>query len=432
MQDNDEALNSDAECKNATAGGEARADLPVMGTPGLALRVTKAGAKSWSLRYRRQSDGKLRRLTLGSYPDVTLKDARARARDARNDVSGGEDPANAKRERRAAETFDDLFNYWYDGHAKRKLSAHAEEKVRYEQHIKPGLGEVAARDLRRQDVARVRDGVADASGPVQSNRTLALVNRILNYAVEEDLLEVNVAARMRKAGDEKPRERVLTDEELLALWHELDRCEHWQPTPEWGGMGRPTSLAIVRAIRLLVLTGQRRGEVIGAVAGELALDGKPPIWTIPGARTKNGELHRVPLAPMALYEIRRAMAEAAPAGGKPTFAFPSPKLDEGATRPDAVTKAMHRLCDRIGLKGVGPHDLRRTVGTGLARLRVPPDIRSLVLNHTRDRSSSETTRVYDRHGYDDEKLEALTKWETHVRAVVSGVAANVVAMPART
>ena len=97
-----------------------------------------------------------------------------------------------------------------------------------------------------------------------------------------------------------------------------------------------------------------------------------------------------------------------------------------------MTKAMHRLCARIGLDGVGPHDLRRTVGTGLAKLRVPPDIRSLVLNHTRDRSSSETTRVYDRHGYDDEKLEALTKWEVHVHVIVAGAGANVVAMPART
>ena len=427
-------ISSDKQCANARTS-KVQEDMPVTSVPGLALRVTQDGKKTWTLRYYRQSDGKRRRMTLGGYPAMGLSEAREAARDHVRAAGKGEDPANAKRERREAETFDDLFVYWYDGHAKRKLSAHAEEKVRYEHHIKPALGEIAARDLRRQDVAKVRDDVADASGPVQSNRVLALVNRILNYCVEEDVIEANIAARMRKAGEEKPRERVLTDEELLALWRELDRCEHWRPMPERGGMGRPTSLAIIRAVRLLVLTGQRRGEVIGAAASELALDGKPPTWTIPGERTKNGELHRVPLAPMALYEFRRAMAEAGeglPKDKKPAFAFPSPKLDDGATRPDAVTKAMHRLCARIGLDGVGPHDLRRTVGTGLAKLRVPPDIRSLVLNHTRDRSSSETTRVYDRHGYDDEKLEALTKWEVHVHVIVAGAGANVVAMPART
>ena len=191
-------------------------------------------------------------------------------------------------------------------------------------------------------------------------------------------------------------------------------------------MGRPVSLAIVRCIRLMLLTGQRRAEVIEAPIAELALNDRQPVWTIGTERAKNDLPHRVPLAPMAAFELRRAVTEAqeaAPASGNGAFVvFPSLANWREPIGPAAVTKAMHRLCKRIGIERAGPHDLRRTVGTGLAKLRVSPDIRSLVLNHTRGRSSSETTRVYDRHGYDDEKLEALGAWEAHVRALVSGAA----------
>ena len=186
------------------------------------------------------------------------------------------------------------------------------------------------------------------------------------------------------------------------------------------------STTMIRCIRLCLLTGQRRSEVIGIALSELSLTGAA-VWTIPATRSKNGLPHRVPLAPMALLEVRRALAdatEAAGKGGKPKFLFPSPD-GGGPITANAVTRAMHRLCKRLGMAIAGPHDLRRTVGTGMAKLRVTPDIRSLVLNHTRGRSSSETTRVYDRHGYDDEKLEALAKWEAHVRALVSvGAAEN--------
>ena len=105
-------ITADKQCEHATTGGKRRVDIPVQGTPGLALRVTADGVKSWSLRYRRQSDHRLRRQTLGSYPDVKLADARERARKARNEVSDGNDPAGAKQARRAADTFQGLAEQW--------------------------------------------------------------------------------------------------------------------------------------------------------------------------------------------------------------------------------------------------------------------------------------------------------------------------------
>jgi len=434
-------ISTDKQAKYATSGGKPRIDIPVSGVEGLVLRVTSAGHKSWAMRYYVSAGTKpmgakgqdaagqpasntqweRRRITLGDYASTPLKTARDRARAARREVELGNDPARKKQTDRQAVTFGGLFDYWYERHAERKLDTADFEKRRFERHMASRIGSVTAAKLKRQHVAGVRDDVAVCAGPVESNRVLALINRVLNFAVDEELIEVNVAARMRKAGDEKPRTRVLSDEELIRLWTELDRCERWQPKPGTGAMGRPMPLAMVRAIRLLILLGQRRTEVIGAAVSELKLDSEP-VWTVPAGRTKNGELHRVPLPPMAVFEYRRALAEAfAESGqksGQTAFVFPSAKVDGQHIRGDAVTKALQRVCRRIGIEGVGPHDLRRTVGTGLAKLRVTPDIRSLVLNHVRGRRASETTRVYDQHGYDDEKLEALLKWENHVRNTV--------------
>ena len=434
-------VSTDRECA-AVRTDKHRQDFRVGGVPGLYLRVTKSGHKTWTLRYR-TGGNRERRLTLGTYPETKLAAARHDAISAINDVNKGEDPSADRAALRAGKTFADLFAYWYDRHAKRKLDAHVEELSRYTQHLDRHLGKLPMADFKRADVATMRDYVFDNSGPVQSNRCLALVNRILNFALEEDLIEANPAARMRKAGKEKPRERVLSDEEIIKLWRELAEAEAWQPQivegtadktigtkVSTGAMGRPLSLGIIRCIRLLLLTGQRRAEVIETQIAELALSDKQPMWTIASDRAKNDLPHRVPLAPMAAFEMRRAVADAhtaAPANSNGVFVvFPSPANWREPIGPAAVTKAMHRLCKRIGIERAGPHDLRRTVGTGLAKLRVTPDIRSLVLNHTRGRSSSETTRVYDRHGYDDEKLEALAKWEAHVRALVSvGVVDNV-------
>jgi integrase len=414
-------LSTDKQCEHASTD-KVQADFKVKGSPGLALRITSAGHKSWTLRYRR-ADGKQRRLTLGTYPEVSLKEARERTRQAMNEVSGGDDPATAKQDRRHAETFGDLFEYWYTSHAEPNLDRPELERERYDYHLKAALGGISAKELRKPDISKVRDAIAKTA-PVQSNRVLALINRVLNYAVAEDLIEFNPAHRMRKAGPEQPRDRVLSDAELAKVWQSLDEAEHWKPTPGEGARGRTLSLTMVRALRLLLLTGQRRGEVIGTAASEVDLVGG--LWTISKERAKNGVAHRVPLAPLALFQFRRAMAESAELPSKhAAWAFPSDKVDGEHTREDAVTKAGARLFARLKIEGATVHDLRRTVGTGMARLKVSKEIREKVLNHTRGAKGSMTTAVYDRHGYDDEKLEALAKWEAYVRKVVGLTAENV-------
>lgn len=118
------------------------------------------------------------------------------------------------------------------------------------------------------------------------------------------------------------------------------------------------------ALRLPLLTGQRRSEVVEARKSELQLDGSVPVWMIPGERTKNGLLHRLPLCPMAADEFRKAV-DASPA--KSPFVFPSAENPLRTTvTPMAITRAMARVVAELKIAKVSPHDLRRTVGTEMA------------------------------------------------------------------
>jgi integrase len=168
-------------------------------------------------------------------------------------------------------------------------------------------------------------------------------------------------------------------------------------------------------LRLLLLTGQRRGEVVEAERSEFELEGPEPVWTIPGARTKNGLLHRLPLCPMAAAEFRKAL-KAGPKDSR--FVFPSPEDPETPISAAAVTRAMARLIVELKIPTVSPHDLRRTVGTELARLGLPVHVRSLVLNHS-PMSRGITDAVYNRYAYDKEKRGALGAWEKELKRLLS-------------
>jgi integrase len=406
-------ITSDIACSHAKTD-KGQEEFAVAGMPGLALRVSNDGRRVWTLRYR-TAHRQQRRMTLGTYPSTTLKAARERTRELLADVARGGDPSRVKREQRDDATFEDLFNFWFEDHAKPKLARPHDEKHRYGLHLQKALGSIVAKTLTRHEVKAVFKRITMQAGPVQANRSLELVIRVLNHAVDEELLAVNPVPRLAK-NIEKPRERVLSDDELVLFWRELERMESWRPEPGTGARGKPLSRSLIRAIRILILTGQRRGEVISAELPELRLAGEP-VWELPGSKTKNELLHRVPLTPMAAFEFRRAVAEA----NGSQFAFLGA---DGPIKPASVSTAFMKLCKRVGIEGASAHDIRRTVGTGMARLKVPPHVRSLVLNHAK-KPSDMTTFVYDQYGYDDEKREALTAWEGHLRKLFGLTADNV-------
>lgn len=178
-------------------------------------------------------------------------------------------------------------------------------------------------------------------------------------------------------------------------------------------------------MKLLVITGQRRGEVIGIRKDELDLTEGDAWWTLPGERTKNGLPHRVPLTEMAVAVV----GEAIDASGTSKFVFPSHRTD-GAIIPDAVTKALQRMCRRMKprIEGLGPHDIRRTVGTTMRKLGISVEDRGHVFNHVSGAKSKVTSWNYDAGEHDDEKRAALSKWERELRRIVGLDTAKVIPM----
>ena len=151
---------------------------------------------------------------------------------------------------------------------------------------------------------------------------------------------------------------------------------------------------------------------------ELDLDEAEPVSTIPGERTKNRLLHSVPLCPMAKAEFARAIA-ASPA--KSPYMFASADNPRAHVTPLSITRGMARLVSELKIPTVSPHDLRRTVGTEMARLGIPVHVRSLVLNHS-PQSRGITEAVYNRYAYDKEKREALALWETELMRLIGAKA----------
>jgi len=362
--------------------------------PGLALRVTPAGSKSWTVRYRHRT--RMRRMTLGSVDVLSLAKARERARDELHAASKGADPATAKQAGRKAETIGDLATLYIEKWAKpRKRSWKADDNL-LRMKILPRWRHRAIADITRQDVRLLVEQVAEAGAPIVANRVASLISKLFAFALDRDLVTASPAVRIPRPGHEQARDRVLTEDELRALWRSFSALE--------------APMAAFYKLRLL--TAQRGGEVASMRWQDVDL--ARGWWTIPASSSKNKLAHRVPLGRAALAmltDIRatvdRELADRKAAGknaDEPVYVL------EGARgkRQQSEAAATFTVPDFRG------HDLRRTAasmmaGSGIERLTI-----SKVLNHV-ERS---VTAVYDRHTYDPEKRAALAWWDIRLKAIV--------------
>ena len=417
--------------KAAKPIGGKRTRYRIEGVDGLWLDVGPKGNRVWYVRYQPGGRGArhFRYYKIGNLKQHGLAAATSQARQIIGNVYGPEraDPQREhieKVEEAKIEgvTFGDLFDDWYARHAEPTLARAETDRIVYDTHVKPSFAKNRVAELKRVEIGRFRDKVAKEASPLTSNSVVELINRVLNWSVDEGLIELNPASRLRKVGVRKPRERVLADADIPKFWQALANMETM--TGEHmgkGEKGRMLSPATRSILRLLLLTAQRRTEVTGALKSELELDARSPVWTIPGERTKNGLLHRVPLCPLAKAEFVKAVA-ASPK--ESPFVFPSPDDPESAhISAEAITRGMSRLVNELGISKVSPHDLRRTVGTQMAKLRVQLHVRSLVLNHS-PQSRGVTDAVYNRYAYDKEKREAFAAWEKRLQRLLSGPASR--------
>ena len=366
---------------------------------GLVLEVMPSGQRSWRVRYRTAGgrQGKTKAFTIGDAKIIKLGPALDKAREILASIQlKGEDPQSASS--KGAGSFEDLFVSWLERHAKVKKKSWRHDDEMYRRHIRSRLGRTIASEIKRTDIAAALDDIARVASGIQANRAQTLISAVFNWAVNEGRLEHAPTYRIPKRGIVTPRERVLNAAEIKAFWHGL--------------AGGPLGLRIERILRLALITGQRRSEITEAPKTELDLSGADPSWTIAGMRAKNSVMHRVPLTPMAVEAFSAAVADSGT-----TFVFPGRATSEAAIDPHAVTRAMSRLMADLGILDATVHDLRRTVGTNLARLGVSKDIRARILNHV-EGARSVTDAVYNQHEFWVEKRAALESWEAELRQII--------------
>jgi integrase len=389
------------------AAGQKDAMLFDEALPGFGLRVTAGGGRTFLFQYR--IGAKVRRVVLGTWgSELTAAAARKKAEALRGQVRDHRDPVAERRAARAAAleaeaaaafTVDALIGQWAASHlAERSASYRARVPGELRRALAPWLAAPAER-LTRTDAVRALDAAKAGRGPVAANRLRAQARACWGWAVRRGALAANPWEATPRPARETPRERVLTDAELAALWRAAGTLgEPWEPI-----------------VKLLVLTGQRRGEVAGMRWDELDLE--TGVWSLPGSRTKNHRPHTVPLAPEAVAILRGVPRRG---GAELVFEGPRRNIPSGfgkvATRvAGALAEAAERADRRAPPWTL--HDIRRTVATGLQRLGVRLEVTEAVLNHVSG-SRAGVVGVYQRHGWEREKAEALRAWARHVMACV--------------
>jgi len=383
-------------------------------TGGFSLRIRPSGVKSWIFTY--DFLGQRRNYTLGVYPDLSLKAARSAHMAARELLAQGLDPAGqkqaevqAKKLQRDMEAREPnvaaLVTEYMENHAKPKKKSWQEDQRILYKDVVPVWGGYKVKDITRRDVVSLVDVVAQRGAGIAANRTLAVVRRMFNFAIERGLLDVTPVSHIKPPAKENRRDRVLSAAETRTFWEQLEFA--------------PISQPIRLALKLMLATGQRKGEILAAQWANVDLHNG--WWVIPAERAKNGMLHRVPLNATALAILRQLKALNLPE----PWLFPSPR--EGGKKPITDTAVDHALrrCDFGGLEHFTPHDLRRTVATTLGELGFNRLVQDKVLNHV-DRTVG---GIYDLHSYDKEKQMALNAWDQRLQEVLVGYfASNIIAL----
>ena len=364
---------------------------------GLVLLVLPSSRKSWLLRY--QFDGKPRRITLGAYPAMSLLQARNEAEATRNSIKQGIDPAMKRAEEKTAHktapTISNLLEEYWE--LELKASPSGKERRRLvEKDVLPHWGKRKVAEVTRRDAALLLDAVR-ARAPVTGNRLQGVLVRMFNFAAERGVLEHSPLIGLRKK-KEQPRSRVLADNEIKLLWDAL--------ALENSAMDIYHTSKL--ALKMILLTGQRPGEVCGMTWEEI--DGNT--WNIPAGRMKSKEPHTVPLNTMALEIIAQARRYSPP---ESAFVFKSAHFKEAPITPHSLSKAILRHWPEMGItERFTPHDLRRTLRTRLAELGVEDVVAERILGH----KLQGIMAVYNRHSYDNEKRQALAQWEKKLREIV--------------
>jgi len=368
-------------------------------TPGFGVRVSYGGRKSFQVLAR--INGKLKRTTIGSYPRVSLADARKQAERILKDAAEGISPKDReveerrKRQAQRLNSFGKVAADFMIDHAA-KLRTRDEMQRMLDRDLLPVWGDQPIASITRSEVKSLLREKAQVA-PIAANRLASLISKIFNWAIDEaEVIDASPAVRLKRT-EEHERERSLTEDEIRVLWPALDR------------IGYPFGCAL----KLLLVTGQRRGEVAGLKWSDIDGDG----WKLPAASAKSKKGHRVPLSTLALEIIESCphvgeRVFVGHKGGGPINGWESAKLRAESFLPNPIEPW------RI-------HDLRRTAATQMRSIGIDRLVVSKILNH----AESGVTKIYDRFSADPEKAAAMERWANHLRSIIAGAEGdNVVLM----
>jgi integrase len=355
--------------------------------PGFGVRVSINGKRSWFAVGR--VDGRQVRHTIGNYPIVTLSEAREAARLILKDIQlGVYAPVKAAPQVKPP-ALGQMVTQFIEIYAKPKNRGWKAVQATFRKFS--SLNERPIAEITRADVVKVLDSIAARGAPIAANRAMSAIKKLFAWSLDRGVISVHPLVGLRKPGVERSRDRVLTDGELESFWHASEK------------LGFPFG----PAFQLMALTGQRRGEVVGMRWSQL--DMERGIWTIPAEVAKNGRAHEVPL-PVTALDVIQALPRFA--GSDLVF------TTTGVSPISGFGRAKDRLDFLMGVREWRLHDLRRTVASGMARLGVAPHVIEKVLNHVSGEISG-VAAVYNRHGYDAEKREALQKWALYLKQLAS-------------
>jgi integrase len=373
---------------------------------GLAFRMTVGGEQSWSFRFRDPESGRTCRFKVGNYPDMSLKTARAAVDELRTGVGRGINPQELrKRERRerTERSFGALVTRYIENAKTRKRSWSEDQRLLL-RHALPAWQYRKADAITRLDVVELVDTLVASGTLVEANRLQTVLGSVFAHGVDEGTLAAHPSSRLKmRGGKEKPRKRVLSDDEIRFFWPHV--------------VETPISHRVGTILRLLLLSGCRAREIAWLNRSEvfhLGSDTEAHLL-LPEERVKTGRAFYVPLTGLALSELREAWRSS-----NSQWVFPG-RSGERPVRVHTLGYAMKRFCEHHAGSWLDdrpkPHDLRRTLRTNLTALGVPSEHAREVLNHAK---VGVDDRVYNVYAYSDEKRAVLAAWSAKVEAIIRG------------
>jgi integrase len=354
--------------------------------PGFGLKVSANGHRSFVVQYR--AKGISRRLTIKAAPagGLSLDKAKREARAVLGAVARGGDPVADKRraEREQRDTLGAIVEEYITREGA-KLRSGERRADTLRRLILPVLGSRPIDDIKRSEIIRLLDKIADENGPAAADTALAALRRVLNwFEGRSDDYVSPVRKGMARTGD-RSRQRILSDDELRRLWRAIEA----QPD------------AFGRMVQFLLLTAARRDEVRCMRYDEVSNG----VWTIPSHRYKSAIDHVVPLSTTASAVLTKL----------PRIGSMYVYTSDGRKALGGISRRKRQMDDRSGVTDWRLHDLRRTARSLLSRAGTSADIAERCLGHV----MSGVRGVYDRHQYQREKLQAFEELASLVENIVN-------------